>query len=285
VKFEAYIPTKLTGIVDLIWEHEIPRAGNYTILPSGKVELIFPFQPVKAIEAVKIGPEDNPVNNHTGFLSGLHTKPLKMSFDTFHTLGIQMKPVAVKALFGMPLCEIRNYFIEGRLVLENMQMIEDLIHAKNSFLDRAQGLENYLVQMIHESAKLHEAIHIDKAIRKYFIQKLDGSSKSIQDMMGYSRTQTYRLFNEWFGISAHSYQKLLQCVHTIESLHNEQLQLKDAGHENGYYDQSHCIHAFQEFTDMTPGQYRRQMSEFPGLIFSTTDCENEVFTTPAKLNM
>lgn len=267
MKFNSYIPTKLPGIVDLIWEQEIPNAGSFNILPSCKVELIFPIIPVNTLEAVKIAPLDNPVNKYSCFLSGLHTKPLKMTFDKFHAFGVQMKPVAVKALFGLPLCEIRDYFIEGTNVFDTICIMEEQLHSKNSFLKRAKWFENFLLKIMNETADLHIAINLDRAIKNYIIQKQNGSTKSIQDIMGYSRTQTFRLFNEWFGISAHSYQRLLQFIRTVETLHDSNLKLIDTGFENGFYDQAHFIHSFYEFADMTPGEYRKQMSAVPGQIF------------------
>jgi AraC-like DNA-binding protein len=271
LKFNAYIPTKLTGVVDLIWENEIPNPGSFNILPSGKVELIFPIVPVSTLEAVKIATYENPVNNYTCFLSGLHTRPLKITFENFHTFGIQMKPVAVKALFGMPLSEIRDYYVEGAMVFDTVRIMEAQLHSKSSFTKRAQWFENFLLKKINETADLHNAINLDRAIIRHLIQKQHGSSKTIQDIMGYSRTQTFRLFNEWFGISAHSYQKLQQFIRATKSLHNTDAKLTDVGFENGYYDQSHFIRAFQEFAGMTPGEYRKQMSALPGQIFGLVD--------------
>lgn len=265
--FNSFIPTKLTGIVDLIWEQEVPVPGRYTVLPSGKVELIFPIQPIEHLEAVKITDQDNPVNNHSCFLSGLHTRPLRMIFDRFHAFGIQMKPIAVKALFGMPLCHIRDYFVEGHIILETIRRMEEQLHSPKTFTEKAQWFENFLLKKIDETADLHIAFNIDQTIRKFIAQKQQGTSKSIEDLMGYSRTQTFRLFNDWFGLSAHSYQKLRQFIHTVESLHSPEIKLIEVGYENGYFDQSHFIRTFQEYADMTPGEYRKQMSPFPGQLF------------------
>ncbi|HMO39923.1 MAG TPA: helix-turn-helix domain-containing protein [Saprospiraceae bacterium] len=267
MKLNAYIPSKLTGIVDLIWEHEMYVPGSYAILPSGKVEIIFPINPVKQIKAVKMSSADNPVNSFPCFLSGLHTRPLKMTFERFHTFGIQMKPVAVKALFGMPLCEIRDYYIEGTLVFDTINRLEDKLYTIDNFTDRAKWFENFLLSKIDETPDLHNAIHLDATIKNFILEKRHGSAKSVLDVMGYSRTQTYRLFNEWFGLSAHSYQKLLQFISATESLHNPALKLTDIAFENGFYDQSHFIRTFQEFAGMTPGEYRRQMTGLPGLLF------------------
>lgn len=267
MKYISYIPTKLAGLVDQIWEQEIPTHGHYTVLPSGKVELLFPLYRNVDVTAKMIRTDENPIRKYSCFLSGLHTNPLTMTFDKFHIFGIQMKPVAVKALFGLPLCEIRDYFIEGNVVLDTISMMEDKIYSINTFSERALWFENFLLKKINETADLHIAINLDKAIEKHLDQKQNGSFKSIENMLGYSRTQTFRMFNDWFGVSSHSYEKLLQFIRTVETLHNRDAKLIDIGLTNGYYDQSHFIRTFTEFANMTPGEYRKQMTLFPGQLF------------------
>lgn len=267
MNFNAYIPARLNGLVDLIWEQEIPTSGKFTVLPSGKIELLFPLYRQVEVVAKKILPGENPVKNHACFLSGLHTRPLKMAFDQFHTFGIQMKPAAVKALFGIPLCEIRDYFVEGKVVLDRIHMMEDKIHRPAPFIEKAKWLENFLLKKIRETPELHQAIRLNASIHTFLAQKRNGSYKSIEDLMGYSRTHTYRIFNEWFGTSAHTYQKLIQFIQSVETLHDPSFKLNAAGLTNGYYDQSHFIRSFQEFSGMTPGAYRKQMSPVPGQLF------------------
>ncbi len=270
MSFKDYIPPALSGIVDLIWEHEIPKPGGYCILPSGKVEIIFPIHPVVSLEVAKIPANDNPVNNYSCFLSGLHTSPLTMKFNRFNILGIQMRPVAVKALFGLPLCEIRNYFLPTEDVMNSVRIMKDKLHSGESFQERAKWFEAFLLKKINETPELHHAIQLDSAIQQRVIPKHQEKAKSIHNIMGYSRTQTYRLFNDWFGVSAHSYLKLVQFIRSVESLHNKNLKLTDVGLDNGYYDQAHYIRDFRSFAGKTPGAYRSIMTDIPGQIFSTS---------------
>lgn len=267
MKYHAYRPTKLNGIVDQIWEMEIPSACRYTILPEGKVQLLFPLHQSLDISARKISNAENPMRNFSSFLSGLHTKPLKLNFERFHTFGIQMKPIAAKAIFGLPLYEIRDYFVEGDIVLKNIRMMEDRLQTRSSFQERALWFENFLLKLITETPDLHLAIRLDKAIHQFISQKKD-KDQSIEDMLGYSRTQTFRLFNTWFGTSPHSYLQLCQFIRSLDSLHRSPARLGDIAFANGFYDQAHFIRTFRKFADMSPGAYRKQMTDFPGQLFS-----------------
>lgn len=254
--------------MDLIWEYRIDRPAEMKILPSGKVELIFRLCPALRMKpAKKIGEDDSPLGQFC-FLSGLHTGPLDVSFEQFHCMGVQMRPVAVKGLFGIPLCEIRDYYAEGEGILGPVAEIEERLRSFGSFRDRALWLERFLHRRIRETAELHTAISLLRTSGTYICRKNAGPHRSIEDLLGYSRTHTFRLFNEWFGLSAHSYEQLIRFVHSVHALHHPSGNLAATGLECGYFDQSHFIRSFRAFSGMTPGAYRKQMSRLPGQIFT-----------------
>lgn len=267
MQFLKYIPERLHGLAELIWEHEMHLPGAYTVLPSGRTELLLPFEPVVSLEAFKITAADNPVNNASFFLSGLHTRPLKMAFNRFHTFGIRLKPVAVKALFGLPLYKISNFFVEGGVILKTIHVLNDIIRSSKSFQERAVRVETFLLKKITETPELHTAVKMDLTMQDFSRKKGNNPSLSIEDHLGYSKTHTFRLFNDWFGMSPHNYGKLQQFIRSVEHLHKGNVSLTETGLACGYYDQSHFIRTFHEYANMTPGAYRKQMTAFPGQLF------------------
>ncbi|MBK8505741.1 MAG: AraC family transcriptional regulator [Saprospiraceae bacterium] len=265
MKIEQYIPLRLKGLVEKIWEQQTSETSNWKILPSGKLELIFRIGGKSKMQsAKKIDLNDNPLDQFC-FLSGLHTKPLVLSIDHFHYVGIQMKPIAVKALFGIPLYEFRDHYINGNIILKTtINKIEDILNSKMSFIEKARWLESYLYARIHETADLHLAMGLCSATDKFITNQNSIHFKSIEDCLGYSRTQSFRIFNDWFGISAYSYQKLSQFVRAVHQLHQSSDSLTQTGLQSGYFDQSHFIRSFREYADMTPGEYKQRMSFLPG---------------------
>lgn len=261
-----YIPAKLSGLVDLIWEQRSNTPTQWRILPSGKVELIFQLGTVAQMRSARIiSKQDHPLNLRC-FLSGLHTGPIALSFDTFHNFGIQMKPFAVRALFGIPSCEIRDYYIAGETVMKALAEVEDLLGSAGSFAERAAFVERWLLARVNEMAGLHQAIALHRAIDKITTLRLAGENRSIERYLGYSRTHTFRLFNDWFGLPARAYQRLMQFVKTIQLLHQPEERLLEIGLVTGYYDQAHFIHAFKTFAGMTPKEYRQHKTHLPGQL-------------------
>jgi AraC-like DNA-binding protein len=126
-----------------------------------------------------------------------------------------MKPIVVKALFGIPLYEFRDHYINGNIIFDTVNQIEDILNSNRSFTEKAQWLESYLYARIYETADLHLAMGLCSATEKFITDQNNVHFKSIEDCLGYSRTQSFRIFNDWFGISAQSYQKLSQCVRAV----------------------------------------------------------------------
>jgi AraC-like DNA-binding protein len=263
---KSYIPVKLRGIVDMIWEQRSDTPTGWKILPSGKVELLFRLGPVVRMhEAKKIGEHNSPLP-HFCFLSGLHTRPLSMSFERFHMMGVQMNPIAVRALFGIPGCEIRDYYIEGDALMKNLDQIENELNARPRFIEKAKWLENFLLSKICETAELHTAINLSKVTDEISCNNFFRKITAVEQYLGYSRTQTWRIFTEWFGLSSSPYQRLLQFVHAVNHLHSSPEKLTMIGLNQGYFDQAHFIRSFNEFAEMTPGQYRKLMTHIRGQL-------------------
>lgn len=262
---QHYQSAKLPGLVEMIWEQYSDQPMQWRILPSGKVELIFCLSELTNVQAKNIDNHNNPTR-HFCFLSGLHTRPLYMSFERFHFVGVQLSPLAVKTFFGLPAQEVLDGAIEGALLLDEVHRIEDVLRTFTSFQERAQWLENELLSRIKETPELHMAMKLSAYTKELAYRRFFQDGEKVELNLGYSRTQTYRIFKDWFGVSSGSYLRLLQFVQTIHFLHENQSNLTTIGLQKGYFDQSHFIRSFKDFADMTPGEYRAQKTDFPGQL-------------------
>lgn len=90
----------------------------------------------------------------------------------------------------------------------------------------------------------------------------------MDEFLGYSKTQTYRIFNEWLGLSAGKYQRMMRFTKTLNHLHfsEDSLSLTEVGLQLGFFDQAHFIHSFKEFAGITPGKYQKIKSQIPGYL-------------------
>lgn len=261
---QFYIPRKLNGLANVIWEQKNDTPSGWQILPSGFVELIFNLgPPMDNLQGKRVGKSFNPTENFC-FLSGLHTKPLHMSYRRFHTFGVQLHPLAVKTLFGLPCNEVRDWAIPGDQLLKELNQIEDRLCGNAGFDTKARWLENYLSARISESSELFTGFKIKDVIRQVKKQGYEGKKVKIEDLTGYSRMHTHKLFNDWFGLAPSNSVRLSKFTDALKLFHTSSGTLTNIGLESGFYDQAHFIHVFKEFAGMLPGAYRKKMSSLVG---------------------
>lgn len=267
---QYYIPSKLQGIVDVIHEQKLEEAGNWKFLPDGKIELMFRIGNsggIKLTSSRMRNGQDNPGSNFC-FLAGFATSPVQISFEKLHFISIQMNPLALKALFGIPAFELKDFAIAGDLIISNLSEIEDKINELPTFYHRAKWLESHFLSKIKLSVELNTALGIHRLTQKLSQNNYTYPVKKVDEFLGYSKTQTYRIFNEWLGLSAGKYQRMMRFTKTLNHLHfsEDSLSLTEVGLQLGFFDQAHFIHSFKEFAGITPGKYQKIKSQIPGYL-------------------
>lgn len=266
MEFRQYVPTKLKTLATFIWEQKTEGIGRWQILPSGYVELIFNLSAdLKDLHGKKVGEAFNPMNSFC-FLSGLHTKPLYMDIAQMHNMGIQMHPIAVKAVFGVPASELKDFAILGEDIWKEIGSIEDQLRSKVDFLSRAKWLEEFLYKRIVETNELHTAFRIRNIIQNKIQINFRQSKIKIEDMTGYSRMHTHKLFTDWYALAPNQTIRLHKFIRAIQLMHESNLNLTDLGYQSGFYDQAHFIRVFREFSNGTPGYYKKNRTAMKGQL-------------------
>jgi len=265
MRFDSYRPRGLPGVVQEIWEQRSLARQRWRILPTGWVELIFRLGPAFSLEEARLlGPDAGSIR-HFCFLSGLHTRPLDMSFDGLHVFGVRMHPVAVRALLGIPCSEVRDGAVEGDLVLDDLARIEDHLRSASDFPTRARWIERELSDRLWNRDTLELAERIRKLAALLPIENTEPRPE-VSRLVGYSRSHTHRIFTEWLGQSVTEVIRLTRFVKATRALHGDNGSLTEIGARLGYFDQAHFIRNFREYAGMTPGEYRKRQGPAPGQL-------------------
>ncbi|MBK9176787.1 MAG: AraC family transcriptional regulator [Flavobacteriales bacterium] len=268
MQVQMHIPASLAPLVHAIWEQRAEHPSDWTILPSGRVELIFNLGPrMEDLKGKRVGGAFNPTEQFC-FLSGLHTRPLRMSFPRCHVMGVQMEPLAVKALFGIPCVEVRDWAVRGEDVMDDIAMIEDRLRGPGSFTMKAHWLEAHLHGILRSSPELDEAQRMRSAVDEMVRLCMAGEEVHPADFTGYSRMHTHRLFNAWTGLPPGEFLRLRRFINVMGHVHTGEDDLTAVAHQHGYFDQAHFNHHFQRFAGMSPGRYRRDRWLLPGQLLS-----------------
>ncbi len=275
MNIELYSPIRSNSLIKKIWGVSLESFINYQILPEASINLIFNLGSSFSgfsFSGLKGSLIQNGVHSTQNFcfLSGLHTKPVDfLSPGCSYVMAVEMHPMAVSALFGIPCSEVENKVINGELILDDISLVEDELQSQGTFTEKAKWLENYLHSKINETSELHIAAKMNTAISKMHTNLLHGKKVDMQDYTGYSRMHTHRLATQWLGLSPKKYLRLQQFISTLDDLHFTQHLSTDIAFNNGFFDQSHFNRIFREFTEITPKQYREQKSDMAGQLFST----------------
>lgn len=263
--FRRYIPRSLGGIVSAIWEQKANRPMRWQILPSGFTELIVRLSPpptVVPFDSMKL--DINPTV-YPSFLSGLHAKSIRLQFAVFHFMGIQLHPLAVRAVFGFPTSEVCDTAVEGTTAHRTLLHVEERLSELPGFRERAAWLESWILNGLHESPELLMMRDIAGFVNRE-LPRLGTNGGTIESHLGFSRAHTHRMFHEWFGMAPGRYLRFRKYIRGLELMHTSAASLTDISFRAGFFDQPHFTRTFREFTDMTPRAYRRRMSDHFGQL-------------------
>ena len=175
----------------------------------------------------------------------------------FRVIGVYFQPTAVKALFSIDAIELSNL----NLSIEDLigpALLEQLLNA-SSTLEKLTIISNFLTSRIQCQKYDHS-----KASLAYHLLQKQKSLSEVQTELRLSERSLERIFQQHIGISPKTFSRILRFQDSLSSLkqltHSKQ-SLTTVGYTHGYFDQSHFIREFQEFTGSSPKKYLSQSDE------------------------
>jgi len=251
----------LADYVRYFWvlENELPTGGSYThrTMASGCPELCFHYK--GSFGELFAGDK-----LETSFRTGIHGQSL--GYKRFHTtesfglFGAFLYPFAVPVLLGIPAEEVNNQMVDIQTLLGKAgQILEEKMMLAASNRDRARILTAFLENrlMMGRDGKLATACssRIIPAIRQVVEAGGRLSIESLSDQYFLSGRQFSRSFSQYAGFSPKLFSRLLRFEGALGQYGNQDKSLTEIAYDCGYYDQSHFIHEFKEFSGHHPRHY------------------------------
>ncbi|MFT3912445.1 MAG: AraC family transcriptional regulator [Ferruginibacter sp.] len=261
---ESYIPqtAHVKNLLRSIWQTGGASAfKTETIIPMGNIEIIFNFSDEPPIQAA-LGNKQFQLPKC--FINGFNTMPVKIQLPDKHILlGVQLHPVAVKQLLGIPASEFADILVDLSLVDRSFNTLWNDLANKQSFDEKVSIIVNWL------QSKLVNVQPREVFINNFLINELKQniSVPGLAKTVCYSTRQLSRKMMELTNLNTEDvllYKKYLRAVHLIQ--HSNQ-SLTDIAYDSHFADQSHFIKTFRSFTQLTPAQYRQSKSPLQGHIF------------------
>ncbi|MCW9705490.1 helix-turn-helix domain-containing protein [Fodinibius salsisoli] len=250
---------RLSTYVRMMWLNDgyTPSSSKERVLPSTACQLIINLAGAPFRHFDKSNP-DKEYCYDSAVLTGIRSHHIFLdSYSRISTIGVIFRTGAIPALFGIPAYELHNQVVSLKNVLntETSRLLGTLEEAADPN-QKIRIVANFLMDLLDKDVKPNPAIQHSV----HLISKTHGTTPiaEIRDHIGYSRRHFSHLFKKLIGLTPKQYARLSRFQHALDIIH--QCNISDWTRFAlglGYYDQSHFIHDFQSFSDLSPDEYRR----------------------------
>lgn len=261
---KVHIPVfPLNQFIDFFYYYEgfNPKHNIDRFLPDGEVQLILDLtedpkyiyhnETLQEIQTCK-----------KAWFSGFRTEPITIpSGRNSEMIIVQFKRGKAYPFINVPMNMLTNSVVDAELVMgkETMELREMIMEAPEPTM-KLQLLEKQLYKCYHKSLTVNP--FVDFAVKQIATSPNQYSINTIAKKAGYSQKHIIDLFKRQVGVSPKKFLKIVRFQNAIN-----QIDLKinfdwtSIVYECGYYDQSHFISDFKQFSGFTPSAYLLQKSE------------------------
>lgn len=167
-------------------------------------------------------------------------------------VGIKLQPTTHSKLFGLNMSDLTDQVVP--MPEEIHKMFLPLIeNTDKSFAEIIEWLNEFFLTLLEE--KQADANPSDLAVAE--ILRTNGlvSVKTLTSIANTGERQLERLFKQHLGLSPKFYSRIVRFAHIFQLIQQRDKQWLDLVYESGFYDQSHFIRNFKEFTGEEPSNY------------------------------
>jgi len=237
----------LAKFVDLFWYWQKPDLlqGLECVLPTGTVELVIDLDSCRAADTI---------------ISGVKSKPVVISATkncnkSDRLLGIHFKPGGAFPFLPFPLYELHNHDITLGDLWGDQQAdrLLSLIHESDTITKKFNILEQWLLVNMRQPLQHHPAV----SLAALALQALPNiSMKALVEKANLSQRYFIQLFQKEMGFTPKLFSRITRFQTVLDTIEKTgSVDWFDIAATYGYYDQSHFIHEFQEFSGITPTLY------------------------------
>jgi AraC-like DNA-binding protein len=250
--FERLEPSHgLSHLVECYWmmrdDDATPRQQK--IIPDGFTEIIFHFgDPYKVCL-------NNQWNIQPRLLLAGQIKKHFYLENTGSTdiLGIKFKPTALSKLFGLHMGDLKHEIVDLKETLaKESEMLENEIRGTGSWEEKVAALDSCLLKVAGMNIAETNA---DRAVNMIFNMHGMISVTEICDAVNLGERQLENIFKRDVGLSPKLFCRVVRFRHIFDLAEGKNANWSDLAYAAAFYDQSHFIRNFRDFTGENPTNY------------------------------
>ncbi|MTI20559.1 AraC family transcriptional regulator [Fulvivirga sp. RKSG066] len=245
----------VADFVKCYWTLEGTKAttpSKNTIVPDGTMKLIFHYGDLYWHHP----PDKDSFLQPRCFLIGQLTRPYVVEPDgDTGTFIVRFHPNGFLPFTTLPLKDMTNTPISLKMIFgqQGEKLENEILQAENT-RTRIKIIEDFLLK------RLKDKSIIDRIVKSAVDTIASAHGKlSIQDLTendNINRRVLARKFSSTVGLSPKQLAKIIRLQTTLQTLLNQHASsLTNVAYENEYFDQSHFIKDFKEFTGITPKEF------------------------------
>ncbi|HEV8591216.1 MAG TPA: helix-turn-helix transcriptional regulator, partial [Pyrinomonadaceae bacterium] len=265
MRFSSRKPTApLADFVDNFWLYEGYEGehSNERILPTGTMELVINLRENEL--RIYDAEQPNRCSRFSGsVVSGAYGKGfISDSEEEAFIMGIHFKPGGAFPFLGVPADELTDTHIDLETLWGSfaIRLRERLCEASTA-AERFHLLQETLINHMFRPMEHHYAVSTGLEV---FGRQIDATVRDIARSVGLSERHFIQVFKAEVGVTPKLFSRVQRFQRARATIHRQEKAADWAGIaiECGYFDQSHLIRDFQEFSGVSPAAYLRQYNLF-----------------------
>lgn len=185
---------------------------------------------------------------------------------------IVFKPFGAKPFFDFPISYIKNNIVSIKDINNGEWIdLENRLGDCDSITEIISTLEKTLTKKLEKNSLFNSYSSINYNRMIHAVKEIDKSngnikSKKLSSIICLSDKQFNRIFTDYIGNNPKEFMRIIKYQSVLYKLQNTNLKdiqnidFQDLVYDFGYYDQSHLINNFKQFTGYTPKEY---IKKFP----------------------
>ena len=271
MNYQTYQPCpELASLIKCYWILEVPISAEkqrQRILPDGCIDMIFTL----GDDIKRYTSEEDYILQPRSMILGQITKPFDIEpIGYVDTFAIRFYPYGFANFTPHPISELANKETPISSIFEKeiaARLEEEVIKAHNT-KERIEIIERFFVSKAKENI---ESI-VKTTIDSIMLSKGQASVNALLKDEPSKRRQLERKFSKQIGLSPKQFAKVIRLQATLKLLlQGNSENLTQVAYSSSFFDQSHFIKDFKEFTGVKPKDFYHSDS----LMLSSLIYENE----------
>lgn len=255
----------------IYFKHFKPDHSIERVVPDGGIYLIFELDGfTRHTYDTETGEPNNTFTKV--WISGMHKNYISISaHQDSSMLVVQFKAGGAKPFLPFPTCDLNNKVVPAEEVFGNaiLDLQSNLVSAE-SHLEKFNLIQKYFLKIGN-----FESTSADKMVAEMcdvIKQNSHAKLKEIVAKSEYSQKQAIHLFKQKVGLNPKSYQRIIRFNEILpQIMEKKSIAWNTICSDCGYYDQSHFIKEFKQFSGYNPKEFLNEHSDFETTNFFPLD--------------